>query len=306
MMMIDHARAKINLTLDIVGKRPDSYHELDMIMQTVEFSDAMVFETLDENRDPSAIEPGDVPVILELAGKCAGIPDGSDNLIIKAAGLLLPHARHLKTVRIGLDKHIPSGAGLGGGSADAACAFRVLSAVWDCDLSRDELLSLAAKTGADVPFLIDGGCCRCRGIGEILDPVRGLYDVSIVLVKPKVSLSTKEIYGLFDERGLPGRSDTPECIKALNDENESLAASLLGNALEEAAMILYPAVNEIKSLLLDAGAMGASMTGSGSVVYGIFRDKRRAYAATHRIREELGDAEIKTWITAPASAENAP
>lgn len=303
MIMIDHARAKINLTLDILGKREDGYHDLDMIMQSVELSDTMVFETLDDNGERMPPIESDLPVIFELAGSSMDIPDGNENLVIKAAKALLPHARNPRPIRIGLQKNIPSGAGMGGGSADAACTIRVLSAVWECDLSYEELLITSSTVGADVPFLIRGGCCRCRGIGEKLTPVSPLRDASIALIKPGESLSTKEIYGLFDRQNLPGRSDTEACMEALNDENESLAASRLGNALEEAAIILYPAIREIKSMLLDAGAMGAAMTGSGSVVYGLFRDRRKAWAAVRRIKDEMGDAEIKTFLTVPAEAE---
>ncbi|MCR5302978.1 MAG: 4-(cytidine 5'-diphospho)-2-C-methyl-D-erythritol kinase [Lachnospiraceae bacterium] len=291
MMMIDHAKGKVNLTLDILGKRPDSYHELDMILQSVELSDTIVFETT---------ESGD-PVSLVLTDGCEGIPAGDDNLIIKAAKALHPLASDPKPVRIALEKNIPSGAGLGGGSADAACTLRVLRGIWDCDISDSELLVLASKVGADVPFLINGGCCECTGIGEKLDPIPGLEDVFLAVIKPGISLSTARIYGLFDEMKLPGRSDTKACREALERNDTKEASKLLGNALEEAAISLSPAIKQIKEMLLEDGALGSSMTGSGSAVYGIFYDKRKAFAAARRISEEFKDLEIKTFLTAPAS-----
>ena len=337
MMMIDHARGKINLTLDITGKREDSYHELDMILQSVELSDTLVFETMDDIACANApkcaakrkafasltgftgselyadepeqvsgkdFSPEGVPVIMELEAGCEGIPEGPDNLIIKAAKAVLPYARKPHLIRIVLEKNIPTGAGMGGGSSDAACVMRALSGFWDCDLTEEDLLTVAANVGADVPFLIMGGCCECTGIGEKLRPLQGLYDVAIALLKPKISLSTPKVYGRFDELGLPGRSDTAGCAAALEAGDERKAASLLGNALEGAAADLYPPITEIKELFLREGAMGAAMTGSGSAVYGLFRDKRKAFAAVRRIKEELGDQEIKSFLTTPALPED--
>jgi len=263
------ARAKINLTLDVLGKRPDGYHEVEMIMQSVELADVLEFYPA-----PSGLS-------LEVAG--TGAPQNEENLVLRAARLLQNRFGVQKGVDIRLKKHIPAEAGLGGGSADAAAALRALNELWGLGLSVGELAALGAEIGSDVPFCVFGGTALACGRGEIIQKLPVCLPMHLVLVKPSFGVSTAAVYGALSRIPVNKRPDTRGMIEALGRGDIDGVAQKLSNVLEEVTAAMYPVVREIKSALLEAGALGAAMTGSGPTVFGIFRDERAAADAAGRL-----------------------
>ncbi|MDO4938581.1 MAG: 4-(cytidine 5'-diphospho)-2-C-methyl-D-erythritol kinase [Lachnospiraceae bacterium] len=232
------AYAKINIGLDIVGIREDGYHLVDMVMQTVDLYDELEIEPRDDGR-------------IVITCDTPGVPTDGKNLAVKAARALLSEEDE-RGVSIFLKKHIPSQAGLGGGSSDAAAVLKALNELYALGKSDEELEAIGAKLGADVPFFIRGGCRRCQGIGEILSPAQDDHGDFVIIVKPEAGASTKEVYAAYDR--LECKPDTD-------------------NVLEAVTARMFPVITEIKDRLLAAGASLAGMTGSGTAVYGIFREK---------------------------------
>lgn len=251
--MIYKAPAKINIGLDITGIRDDGYHLLDMVMQTID-----VFDELD-------IEPREDGKIL-ITCDDESVPTDERNLIYKAARSLTD-----KGITVKLKKNIPSQAGMGGGSSDAAAALKAVNELFSLHKSDEELESIACSIGADVPFFIKGGRQRCQGVGEILTPMEPLK-AYCVFVKPDASASTKEIY----------------------DEYDRLRPKVSGdviNVLEPVTAARCPVILELKNKFKEYGADTASMTGSGTAVFGLFEDKERAQACA----EEIGGILCQTF-----------
>lgn len=236
--MLTRAYAKVNIGLDITGIREDGYHLLDMVMQTVDLCDEL---ELTLRSDGQVVLTCDTP----------GVPTDGKNLAVKAARALLPEGDK-RGVSIHLIKNIPSQAGLGGGSSDAAAVLKAVNEMYALGKSDRELETIGAGLGADVPFFIKGGCQRCQGIGEILNPAEDGHGEWMIIVKPDAGASTKEVYAAYDR--LEKKPDLP-------------------NVLEAVTAGMVPEVTEIKEMLLSCGAEFASMTGSGTAVFGIFREK---------------------------------
>lgn len=252
------AHAKINLTLGIKGLRPDGYHEVEMVMQSVELHDCLEFSTIPEG--------------IEIITDSPDIPPGSDNLVHRAAALLMEYTGHPGGVRIALKKNIPVAAGLAGGSTDAAAALKGLNEIWELKLTKAELFRLGEKLGADVPFCLLGGTALARGKGEALIPLPSPKALGVLLVKPPFGVSTAGAYRKYDELPPGPQPDTDGMLGALRTGDwDSLCAGLC-NVLERATAAMHPEVPEIKKLLLESGAGGALMSGSGPTVFGLFAD----------------------------------
>jgi len=260
------AFAKINLFLEITGKRPDGYHNLETIMQTVGLCDELSFE-LSEDVSLSVNSTFHFPL--------STFPTDSQNIIIKAAFALKQKFNITQGVKITLAKNIPTGAGLGGGSSDAAATLKSLIKLWNIKIDSGELNAIAARLGADVPFFLTGGTALCEGIGEIVSQLRVTnYELrdkySLVIVKPSVSVSTPEAYKKVK---LPFKN--PQNIKAIKTaiENGSFglqrAKELCFNRFEELVFPDYPEIAKVKEVLTNAGC-AAMMSGSGSAVFGFF------------------------------------
>lgn len=247
--MIYKAPAKINIGLDITGIRDDGYHLLDTIMQAVDIFDELEITPRDDARIVVSCDDPRVPL-------------DEHNLIYKAIRLLTD-----KGVEIDLKKKIPMEAGMGGGSSDAAAAMKAVNEIFKLGYRVEELEQLAVKLGADVPFFIKGGRQRCQGIGEILTELPS-QEYFYVIVKPDVSASTKEIYAGYDEM----RPAVTEDVI---------------NVLEPVTARIFPVINEIKNKLKEYGAERASMTGSGTAVFGEFRNKETAEKCADRIGGKL-------------------
>ena len=265
------ANAKLNLTLDVTGKRGDGYHLLDMLTVPLLLADEM--EILPSESLTMAVS-GDFPV-----------PMGQDNLVWKAACALQKYCKTKKGAKILLEKHIPSGAGLGGGSADAAAALKMLNAMWALNLPDDQLAQIGLGLGADVPLCLLNAPARVGGIGENLEKICLDDPLEMVLVKPCEGLNTREVFGLWD--GLPPfHPDTSRALEAFKRGDLAEAATLGGNSLYNPACALRPELSDALDEIRHTGALYAGMTGSGCVVYGIYADAHSAQSACKALKNQ--------------------
>ncbi len=260
------ARGKINWTLNIVGQREDGYHLLDMLMQPIALADTL------------RIKPAE-----RLHLTIDGAPSLSceNNLILRTAKALQAASGTEQGASIHLIKRIPMGAGLGGGSADAAAALKGLNALWGLCFSLDALCELGEKIGADVPFCLHDAPRRARGIGEILSPIQS-HVFPLILIQPCEALSTKEAYTAYHDSTSIRLADTEAAVRALAAGGLSALKGCAGNVLESASIPLRPQIAEAKAALYAHGAAFSQMTGSGSVVFGAFdhqEDAQRAFDA---------------------------
>lgn len=260
-----NANAKINLTLDVVGKRADGYHNVSMIMQEISLCDTLEINLTDDNT-------------INIVCDKQIVDRNEDNLAYKAAKLFFEHSGKMGGCSIELHKKIPSMAGLGGGSSDAAAVLKALNTLWDNPLSNQKLKEIALTLGADVPFFIDGGTAIAEGIGEILTPISGIKPRWLAVIKPDVSVSTGEAYKKIDSSDPthPDVKKAAECIR--NGDMDSLY-KVCGNVFETALGDAKETIDAVKSHFISAGAEFAMMSGSGSAVFGIFDDKNRAISA---------------------------
>lgn len=263
------APAKVNLTLDVTGKRPNGYHDLKMIMQTISVFDEIKLSLTEE-------EKIDLHMNKELPDK---IP-AEKNLVYKAAALMKEKFDIKGGFDIELQKNIPAAAGLAGGSSDCAAALIAINEVCELGLTTQELCDIGVKLGADVPFCIRKGTMLSEGIGEILTPLTPFRDVWVVLVKPDISVSTAYVYTHLDLPNLKYHPDTDKAIECIDNGDISGLSNVLSNVLETVTVPEYPVLTEIKEFLVQNGAAGSLMSGSGPTVFGIFKNKedaRRAY-----------------------------
>lgn len=270
------APAKLNLSLDILGRREDGYHELSMVMLSVSLCDG-----IELNLTP---KPG---VLFSCSDP--DVPGGEKNTACRAAALFLERAGLAETtgVRIFLEKRIPSQAGMGGGSADAAAVLRGLNELTGFPLPEENLFELGLQVGADVPFCLAGGVKLAQGVGERLSPAPELPPCAIVVCKPPVGVSTAEAFRRSDERTDGGKDYTGAVLAALKTGSLEAVGEALGNDFED--VMRLPEVEAIKERLLQAGAVGACMTGSGSAVFGLFRDAKDAQACAFALLPEWHD-----------------
>lgn len=275
------AYAKINLGLDILGKRADGYHEVSMIMQSVGLCDEIV------------ISPGSGEGKITISTNIPGLSCGSDNLAYKAAALLAKHAGIIPNVHIALNKKIFLAAGLAGGSADAAAVLRGLNKYWQLHLENHELEGLAALLGSDIPFCIEGGTMLATGRGEVLTKLADLPEAIVVLAKPRnLEVSTAWVYQHYNR----GRVVQAPCIWQLQDRLAAGAPALvpyMGNVLETVTIPAHPVIASIKAAMLGAGAYFALMSGSGPTVFALAHNQETAT----RILAALADFDVETAIT---------
>lgn len=275
------APAKINLSLRVVGKRADGYHLLDTIMVPVSLYDEI------EIRQPRSVGAAKSQSSPPIEIHCAHpqVPLGRDNLTYRAAELVMAKAKIRRPLVIHIAKRIPIGAGLGGGSTDAAAVLVGLNRLWKLRWSVRQLERLALRLGADVPFFIRGKPARARGIGEKLKLLPKLRRRWLVLVYPGFPVATAWVYG-----NLPPKLTKVGVNTSIATPLESLdkLAKLLINDLEQVAIKRYPEIGVVKTKLTLAGAVGVLMSGSGSSVFGVFKSKRSAEQAFRRMRHEEG------------------
>lgn len=260
------AMAKINLGLDVLRKRPDGYHDLRMVMQTVRIFDRITLR--------KKAEPG-----IRVSTNLNFLPVNEDNLVYKAAHLLMSEFHISQGIEIDLQKYIPVAAGLAGGSSDAAAVLVGVNKMFRLGLSMEDLMERGVKIGADVPYCVMRGTALAEGIGEILTPLPAPADAYVVLAKPPIHVSTGFVYGNLKADQLKEHPDIDGQVQALKDGDLEKVVSLMGNVLETVTVPAYPVIDEIKNCMKQAGALDAMMSGSGPTVFGIFDDQKKAQKA---------------------------
>ena len=276
------AYAKINIGLDVLRRRADGYHEVKMIMQTVDIYDELVLERRKE--------PG-----IELRMDNSELPSGGDNLICRAADLLFREKKITGGVNISLTKRIPIAAGMAGGSADAAAALRGVNELFDMGYSLTELQALGVGLGADIPYCLAGGTMLSEGIGEILTPLPAPPAAHLVIAKPDINVSTAFVYGNLHADSLAWHPDIDGMIAALQKGDLDGITGRLGNVLETVTVKAHPVIEQIKELLRKQGAENALMSGSGPTVFGIFKEKETAARAAEAV--ERGQLVKQIFVT---------
>lgn len=276
------AYAKINIGLDVLRRRADGYHEVKMIMQTVDIYDELVLERRKQ--------PG-----IELRMDNSELPSGGDNLICRAADLLFREKKITEGVNISLTKRIPIAAGMAGGSADAAAALRGLNELFDMGYSLKELQALGVGLGADIPYCLAGGTMLSEGIGEILTPLPAPPAAHLVIAKPDINVSTAFVYGNLHADRLAWHPDIDGMIAALQKGDLDGITGRLGNVLETVTVKAHPVIEQIKELLRKQGAENALMSGSGPTVFGIFKEKETAARAAEAV--ERGRLAKQIFVT---------
>ena len=276
------AYAKINIGLDVLRRRADGYHEVKMIMQTVDIYDELVLERRKE--------PG-----IELRMDNSDLPSGGDNLICRAADLLFREKEITGGVNISLTKRIPIAAGMAGGSADAAAALRGLNELFDMGYSLKELQALGVGLGADIPYCLAGGTMLSEGIGEILTPLPAPPAAHLVIAKPDINVSTAFVYGNLHADRLAWHPDIDGMIAALQKGDLDGITDRLGNVLETVTVKAHPVIEQIRELLRKQGAENALMSGSGPTVFGIFKEKETAARAAEAV--ERGRLAKQIFVT---------
>lgn len=267
------AYAKINIGLDVLRRRGDGYHELKMIMQTVDICDDLIFERM--------AQPG---IVIQSDNE--ELPVDGSNLIYRAADLLMREKKIIEGVKITLTKRIPIAAGMAGGSSDAAAAMHGLNELFGMEYSIQELQELGVKLGADVPYCLVGGTMLSEGIGEILTPLPAPPDCFLVVAKPDINVSTAFVYGNLHADRLTYHPDIDGMVRALQTGDLQGITDRLGNVLETVTIKEYPIIEEIKELVRTMGAENALMSGSGPSVFGIFKDRKTAEAAARAVEEK--------------------
>ncbi|MEG2584345.1 MAG: 4-(cytidine 5'-diphospho)-2-C-methyl-D-erythritol kinase [Oscillospiraceae bacterium] len=270
-------KAKINLAIDVVGKRENGYHDVKMVMQEVDLCDVVTINT------------SDFGIKLSCSGD-ENIPCDRENIAYKAAEKFFMATKINSGATIHIEKHIPSGAGMAGGSADAAGVLMGLNRIFENPLSIDKCMELGTTLGADVPFCIHGGCVLAEGIGEVLTPLGDAPNVNYLIAKPKVSVSTKWVYENLDYTKKPKNL----CVKAVAEGimrgDLEMIIKNAGNILENVTINAHPIVGEFKEIMYKNGAMLSLMSGSGSSVFGMFENKdlaKRAMKSFSSYTDEL-------------------
>lgn len=266
------AMGKINLGLDVVRKREDGYHEVRMIMQTVGVYDRI---TLKRSRVPG----------IRITTNLYFLPVNENNLVYKAAQMLMEEFQIQEGLEINLQKYIPVAAGMAGGSADAATVLYGVNRMFRLGLGQKSLMERGVKIGADVPYCLMRGTALSEGIGEVLTRLPAAPACKVIIAKPGISVSTKYVYGHLDAAGIKEHPDIDGMTEAIRRGSYEGVVRRLGNVLETVTQERYPVIGEIKELLTAHGADGALMSGSGPSVFGLFREEKKAREALRALEK---------------------
>ncbi|MEA4816284.1 MAG: 4-(cytidine 5'-diphospho)-2-C-methyl-D-erythritol kinase [Lachnospiraceae bacterium] len=273
------SRAKINLTLDICGKRDDGYHDIETIMQTLNFCDNIyILKTGKEG--------------IKLKTNLSWLPSDSSNIAYKAAKLIMDEYSIKSGVFIELSKRIPVSAGLAGGSGNAAAVLKGMNKLFELNISKDKLMEYALMLGSDVPYMLLGKTAKATGRGEVLTKLANMPSCRVVLAKPRINVSTAFVYKNFDMSSVCQRPDTKAMISAIENSDIKGIAANLCNVLESVTLKAYPIIGEIKTRLVENGALGALMSGSGPTVFGMFENKDTAEAASLDIKKRFNIKDV--------------
>jgi len=264
------ALAKINLGLDVLGRRENGYHDVRMIMQTIYLYDNVKMEKTEEEG-------------ISLTTNLFYLPSDKGNIAYKAAEMLMKEFDLPGGIRIHLDKHIPVSAGMAGGSTNAAAVLVGMNIMYDLGLSQQDLMDRGVLLGADVPYCVMRGTVLAEGIGEILTPLNPLPKCYILIAKPNINVSTKMVYEKLDSREITEHPDIDGILEGLKNQDIKKIAGSMGNVLEKVTIEEYPIIEDIKNAMKEAGALNAMMSGSGPTVFGIFETKEQAKQAQKQI-----------------------
>lgn len=270
--VIEKAYAKINLGLDVLRRRPDGYHEVKMIMQTVGICDILTVKKTDKAKITLMV--GDAP-----------LPCDRDNLIYKAAEMVMEKFDISAGVEICLQKNIPIAAGMAGGSSDAAAVFRAMNRLFDLKMTLTDMQKMGVKIGADIPYCIMGGTALSEGIGEILSPLPAPPKAYLLIAKPDIDVSTKFVYENLHADTLRYHPDIDGMTEAIKNGDLKGITDRMGNVLETVTEKAYPVIAGIKSLMKEQGAINALMSGSGPTVFGVYAQEAGAKEAYQAVLE---------------------
>ena len=257
------AYAKINLGLDVTGRRADGYHMVRMIMQTVDLYDVLSFSKTEDGQ-------------IRISTQAQGIPTDQHNLIWKVCALLRERYKIADGVDITLEKNIPVAAGMAGGSTDGAAAFLGMNELFELGMTRQQMCEMAVELGADIPYCIMGGTALAEGIGEILTSLPNMPDCQILIAKPAIGVSTKWVYTELDNREIAVHPDIDGIRQAIEQQDLQGIQRRLGNVLEPVTTARYTIISQIEELMKENGACNAMMSGSGPTVFGIYDDREAA------------------------------
>ncbi|WP_066371823.1 4-(cytidine 5'-diphospho)-2-C-methyl-D-erythritol kinase [Neobacillus fumarioli] len=270
MKLLVKAPAKINLALDVLHKRPDGYHEVEMIMTTIDLADRVELTLLERDQ-------------IHILSHNRYVPDDQRNLAYQAAELLKRRFSVKKGVMISIEKSIPVAAGLAGGSSDAAATLRGLNKIWGLGLSLDELAEIGSEIGSDVSFCVYGGTALAKGRGEIITELPAPPTCWVILAKPFIGVSTAEVYRRLDLNGTR-HPNIPEMIEAIKSHDYHKVCQNVGNVLEDVTLKLHPVVAQIKDQMKRFGADAVLMSGSGPTVFGIVQHDSRMHRIYNGLR----------------------
>ncbi len=283
------AYAKINLGLDVIRKRPDGYHDVCMIMQSLDLHDTIAIQT-----NPT----GSIKIKTNLSY----LPNDQGNLVYKAAALFFEATKIKDGLDITLEKNIPVAAGLAGGSSDAAATLKGLNELYQTGLSMDELKKLGVKIGADVPYCLQLGTALSEGIGEVLTPLPAIPECMILLVKPDISVSTKYVYENLRLTDHTVHPDIAGIQSALEKNDLFTLTKSMDNLLQTVTIKDYPIITDIKRKMLELGAMTSLMSGSGPTVFGIYKNIELAKKAFNYFKRHKNFGK-QIFLTKPYSPE---
>lgn len=280
--MLLKAYAKINISLDIIGKREDGYHLLKMIMQAIDLYDVMNINRIDSG--------------IKLSCDKQYVPTDEKNIAYKAAKLFMDTYNIKSGISIEINKNIPVAAGLAGGSTDGAAVLRAMRDIFSIDVTDEELMELGLKLGADVPYCILGGTALCEGIGEKITHLKSFKDKILILVKPNFGVSTKEVYKNFDIERVFKHPDMDSLIKAMERDDLEFISNNMKNLLENVTLRKYSMLKNIKDSMIRYGALGSMMSGSGPSIFGFFDDMLKAQWCFQGMKEKYEEVYITRTV----------
>ena len=276
------AYAKINLSLDVVGKRSDGYHLLEMIMQTIDLYDEITVEKIEKD--------------IKIRCNKSYVPTDERNLAYKAAKMFLEKYKIKSGVEIFIKKNIPVSAGLAGGSTDAAGVLKLMNRLFEINASDEELMEMGLPLGADVPYCIKGGTCLCEGVGEVITELPRFKDKIVVLVKPPFGVSTKGVYQEFNIERSKIHPDTNKLINAIKSNDLKYVSKNMKNLLENVTLKKHKVLISIKEEMRYYGAIGTMMSGSGPTIFALFDDMQKAQKTFEKMKEKYKDVYITRTI----------
>lgn len=280
--MLIKAYAKVNLSLDVVGKREDGYHTLEMIMQTIDLYDLINIKKTDKG--------------INISCNKQYVPTDERNLAYKAADLFMKTYDICEGIDIYIKKYIPVAAGLAGGSTDAAAVLKAMRNMYRPDISDEKIMKLGLNIGADVPYCVVGGTALCEGIGEKVTKLNSFKNHILVVVKPAFGVSTKEVYKNLDINKIKRHPDTNLLISSIEANNLNMLARNMKNVLENVTLYKHVVLKDIKKEMINMGAQGALMSGSGPTIFAFFSDMLKAQLCYDKIKKKYRETFITRTI----------